>query len=112
MPTQVYNKLRPQDYLETLIKSTSPKERDILVCPHCGKENPKDRNFCVWCSVPLKNSLMVDTVKQFHADQRAQEELEKLRGKLEKMEKMMNTMAQLPGFSKLVKDAAESSSKD
>jgi integrase len=47
MPTDVYNKLRPQDYPETLINAKSKQERDILICPNCGKENPKDKNFCV-----------------------------------------------------------------
>ncbi len=112
MPTQVYNKLRPQDYLETLVRSTSPKERDITVCPQCGKENPKDRNFCVWCSVPLKDSLMVETVKQFHADQRAQKEIEELRGKLGEIEKLMKMMKEIPGFERLVEEAARSSGEE
>ena len=111
MPTQVYNKLRPQDYLETLIKSKSDKGRDVLVCPQCGKENPKDKNFCVWCSVPLKDSLMADTVKRFHADQEAQKEFEALKEKMVEMEKVMKVMVQLPGFEKLVEKAADLSSE-
>ena len=107
MPTQVYNKLRPQDYLETLVKSKSDKGRDVLVCPQCGRENPKDKNFCVWCSVPLKDSLMVDTVKRFHADQEAQKELEELREKMVEMEKLVNKMMNLQEFDKMVEEAVE-----
>ena len=107
MPTQVYNKLRPQDYLETLVKSTSNKERDIIVCPECGKENPKDKNFCVWCSAALKDSLMADTVKRFHADQEAQKELEELREKMAKVEKLLGNMAKVPGFEKMMEEAVE-----
>jgi hypothetical protein len=109
MPTQVYNKLRPQDYLETLINSKSKKERDIQVCPQCGKENPKDKNFCVWCSHALKESLMAETVKRFHADQNAQKELEELRGQMADVEKMLNVMVKIPGFDKLVEEAADKS---
>ena len=109
MPTHVYNKLRPQDYLETLINSQSKQERDILVCPQCGKENPLDKNFCVWCSHALKESLMADTVKRFHADREAQKELEELRGKVTEMEKAMKVLVEIPGFDKLVEKAAEES---
>ncbi|MBU7046337.1 MAG: tyrosine-type recombinase/integrase [Theionarchaea archaeon] len=111
MPTEVYNKLRPQDYLETLVKSKSDKGRDVLVCPQCGRENPKDKNFCVWCSVPLKDSLMADTVKRFHADQEAQKELEELREKMVEMEKVMNKMMNLQEFDKMVKEAVEQPSQ-
>jgi hypothetical protein len=110
MPTQVYNKLRPQDYLETLINSKSKRRRDILICPQCGKENPVDKSFCVWCSHVLKESLMADTVKRFHADQNAQKELEDLREKMTEMEKMMKAMVDLPGFDKFIEEAAEKSS--
>ena len=110
MPTQVYNKLRPQDYLETLINSKSKRRRDILICPQCGKENPVDKSFCVWCSHVLKESLMADTVKRFHADQEAQKELEDLREKMTEMEKMMKAMVNLPGFDKFIEEAAEKSS--
>jgi integrase len=109
MPTQVYNKLRPQDYLETLINSKSKQERDIQICPQCGKENPQDKNFCVWCSHALKESLMADTVKRFHADQEAQKEFEDMREKMAEMEKMIQVMAKLPGFDKLIEEAAEKS---
>jgi integrase len=109
MPTQVYNKLRPQDYLETLINSKSKQERDIQVCPQCGKENPKDKNFCVWCSHALKESLMAETVKRFHADQDAQKELEELRGQMADVEKMLKVMVKIPGFDKLVEEAANKS---
>ena len=111
MPTQVYNKLRPQDYLETLINSKTKQERDIQICPQCGKENPKDKNFCVWCSVPLKDSLMADTVKRFHADQEAQKELEEMRKKMTEMETVLKVMAELPEFDKLIKKAAKQSQK-
>ncbi len=49
MPTEVYNKLRPQDYLETLVQGNEDNKRDISVCPECKKDNPKDKAFCVWC---------------------------------------------------------------
>jgi site-specific recombinase XerD len=107
MPTQVYNKLRPQDYLETLVKSTSAKKRDVILCPECGKENPEDKNFCVWCSAALKDSLMADTVKRFHADQEAQKELEDLREKMSKMEDLLSTMAEIPAFKKMVDEAVD-----
>ncbi|KYK37888.1 MAG: tyrosine-type recombinase/integrase [Theionarchaea archaeon] len=109
MPTQVYNKLRPQDYLETLLNSKSKKKRDIQICPQCGKENPKDKNFCVWCSHALKESLMADTVKRFHADQEAQKELEELREKMTKMEELLKNMVKVPGFEKMMEKAAKHS---
>jgi integrase len=111
MPTQVYNKLRPQDYLETLINSKSKQERDIRVCPQCGKENPQDKNFCVWCSYALKESLMVNTVKKFHADKESNKELKELREKLTEMEKVMKVMTEIPEFDKLVEKAANKSSE-
>jgi site-specific recombinase XerD len=106
MPTKVYNKLRPQDHLKTLIEE-EPRERNIIVCPQCAKENPGDKSFCVWCGATLKESLMADTIKQFHADQKAQKEFEEMRERLSEMEKMMKVMVNLPGFDKLVKEAAE-----
>jgi len=109
MPTQVYNKLRPQDYLETLINSKSKKVRDIQICPQCGKENPQDKNFCVWCSHALKESLMADTVKRFHADQAAQKELEELREKMTKMEELLSRMVNVPGFGKFMEEAVRNS---
>ena len=109
MPTQVYNKLRPQDYLETLINSKCKQKRDILICPQCGKENPKDKNFCVWYSAALKDSLMVDTIKRFHADQEAQKELEDLREKMAKMEELLSGMVKVPGFEKLLEEVADQS---
>ena len=109
MPTQVYNKLRPQDYLETLINSKSKKVRDIQICPQCGKENPQDKNFCVWCSHALKESLMADTVKRFHADQTAQKELEDLREKMTKMEELLSKMVKVPGFEKFMEEAVSHS---
>jgi len=109
MPTTVYNKLRPQDYLETLINSKSKQKRDVLICPQCGKENPKDKNFCVWCSHALKESLMADTVKRFHADQTAQQELEELREKMDKMEELLSKMVKVPGFEKMMEKAVDHS---
>jgi len=109
IPTQVYNKLRPQDYLETLINSKSKQKRDILVHPQCGKENPQDKNFCVWCSAALKESLMADTVKRFHADQEAQKELEDLREKMVKMEELLSNMVKVPGFEKMMEKAVRNS---
>ncbi len=84
----------------------------IQICPQCGKENPKDKNFCVWCSVPLKDSLMADTVKRFHADQEAQKELEELREKMTEMETVLKVMAELPEFDKLIKKAARQSPRN
>ena len=106
MPTRVYNKLRPQDHLKTLIEET-PKERSILVCPQCGRENPSDKSFCVWCNATLKESLMADTLKQFHADQEAQKELEELREQMGNIEEMLKAMVHLPGFDELLKKAAK-----
>ena len=111
MPTQVYNKLRPQDYLETLINSKSKQKRDVLICPQCGKENPQDKNFCVWCSAALKDSLMADTVKRFHADQEAQKELEDLREKMAKMEELLSNMVKVPGFEKMMEEAVKQRSE-
>jgi len=110
MPTQVYNKLRPQDYLETLINSKSKQKRDILICPNCGKENPKDKNFCVWCSYALKESLMAETVKRFHADQKTQKELEDLREKMDRMEKLLSGMVSTPGFEKVMEEVVKQGS--
>jgi integrase len=110
MPTEVYNKLRPQDYLETLINAKSKQERDILICPNCGKENPKDKNFCVWCSYALKESLMAETVKRFHADQKAQKELEDLREKMDRMEKLLSGMVSSPGFEKVMEEVVRQGS--
>jgi hypothetical protein len=108
MPTTVYNKLRPQDHLKTLIEE-EPRKRDIIVCPQCAKENPSDKSFCVWCGATLREFLMADTLKQFHADQKAQEEFEEMRKKMAEMEKVMKVMVKMPGFEKLVEEAAEQS---
>ncbi len=111
MPTQVYNKLRPQDYLETLINSKSKQKRDVLICPQCGKENPQDKNFCVWCSAALKDSLMADTVKRFHADQEAQKELEDLREKITKVERILSNMVKVPELEKIIGEAVKQHSE-
>jgi site-specific recombinase XerD len=107
MPTEVYNKLRPQDYLETLINAKSKQKRDILMCPNCGKENPKDKNFCVWCSYALKESLMAETVKRFHADQKVQKELEEMREKMDRMEKLLSGMVGTPGFENVMEEVVK-----
>jgi hypothetical protein len=96
--------------LETLINSKSKQNRDIQICPQCGKENHQDKDFCVWCSHVLKESLMADTVKRFHADQKAQKELEDLREKMAEMEKVMKVMLKMPGFDRLIEEVAEQSS--
>jgi hypothetical protein len=98
-----------KDYLEILVKSTFAKKRDVILCPECGKENPEDKNFCVWCSAAFKDSLMADTVKRFHADQEAQKELEDLREKMSKMEDLLSTMVKIPGFKKMVDEAVDQS---
>lgn len=103
--------MRLQDYLETLIKGKSKQERDILICPNYGKENPIDKNFCVWCSYVLKESLMMETVKRFHADQKTQKELEKMREKMDRMEKLLSEMVGTPGFEKVIEEAVKQNSK-
>jgi hypothetical protein len=77
------------------------------VCPNCGKENPKDKNFCVWCSYALKESLMAETVKRFHADQKAQKELENLREKMDRMERLLSGMVGTPGFEKVIEEVVK-----
>jgi Tfp pilus assembly protein PilO len=53
---------------------------------------------------------MADTVKRFHADQKAQKELEDLREKMAEMEKVMKVMLKMPGFDRLIEEVAEQSS--
>ena len=114
MPTQVYNKLRPQDYLETLLNSKTKQKRDIQICPQCGKENPTDKNFYVWCAHILKESLMIDAFKQFRADQKAQEELDTLRKKneiltdrLDEIEGVLSAMKKVPVINKILNESVE-----
>ena len=107
MPTQVYNKLRPQDVLGTLIKEDDEPERDIFTCPECKRENPKDMKFCAWCGAPLVELPASAVLDQFHTDREAQNELEELREKMAKIEKMLTNMARVSGFNELLQEAAK-----
>jgi len=114
MPTTVYNKLRPQDVLETLIEEEGEQPRNIEICPQCQKENPKDLTFCAWCGAPLVELPASATLKQFHADQEAQEELEALRkenetlgNRLDEIEKVLSAMKQVPRIDKVIQKAVE-----
>ncbi len=114
MPTTVYNKLRPQDVLETLIEEEDEQPRNIEICPQCQKENPKDLTFCAWCGAPLVELPATVTLEQFHADQKAQKELEELKEqnqmlmeKLGEIDEMLSVMRQMPGFRDLLKEAAK-----
>ncbi len=107
MSTTVYNKLRPQDVLGTLIKEEGNEPRDVRICSQCQKENPKDQTFCVWCGTPLVELPASATLEQFHADQKAHEEFEELREKMGKIEKVLSDLVQLPGFEKLMEDAVK-----
>lgn len=107
MPTTVYNKLRPQDVLETLIKDEEGPPRNIHECPKCQKENPEDYVFCAWCGAPLVELPASATLEQFHTDQKAHEELEEVKEKLGKIERILGNLLQLPGFEKLIEEVAE-----
>lgn len=107
MPTTVYNKLRPQDVLGTLVKDEEEEPRNINVCSGCHRENPKDQTFCVWCGTPLVELPATATLNQFHADQKAQDELNELRRKLTKVEGMLSAMRESPMFRKMLEEAAE-----
>ena len=109
MPIHVYNKLCPQDLLEALINDEDGDQRNIYVCSQCRRENPRDFAFCGWCGAPLIELPASATLKQFHADQEAQKELEELRERLADIEKMMKVMVQLPEFDKLIEVAAKQS---
>ena len=116
MPTTVYNKLRPQDVLETLIEEEGGQPRNIEICPQCSKENPKDLTFCAWCGAPLVELPASATLKQFHADQEAQKELETLRKendtlseRLDEIDKVLFAIRQLPGIDEIIQNAAETS---
>ena len=50
---------------------------------------------------------MADTIKQFHADQEAQKELQELREQMGNIEEMLKAMVNLPGFDELLKKAAK-----
>ncbi|MBU7015793.1 MAG: hypothetical protein HXS52_11455 [Theionarchaea archaeon] len=52
---------------------------------------------------------MAETVRRFHADQNAQKELEELRGQMADVEKMLKVMVKMPGFDKLIDEAADKS---
>lgn len=106
MPTQVYNKLRPQDHLKTLIKEEGEeRERDINICADCKRENPRDFTFCAWCGAPLTELPITATLKRFYADQEAQEEFNKMREKMTKIEKILSNMEKIPGFYQILEQA-------
>jgi hypothetical protein len=107
MSTTVYNKLRPQDVLGTLIVDEHEDRRNVCICSQCQKENPKDQTFCVWCGTPLVELPASATLERFYADQKAHEELENMREKMAKIEKMLSVMAELPGFGNLMEEAAK-----
>ena len=109
MSTTVYNKLRPQDVLGTLIKDESTAPRNVHTCSQCQKENPKDQTFCVWCGSPLVELPASATLEQFHADSKTQKELDEMKEKLDKIEKLLTVMGQLPGFDKFLEEAAQQS---
>lgn len=107
MPTEIYNKLRPQDYLETLVTEGEQKKSFSNVCPECKQENPKDHTFCAWCGAPLIELPASATLKQFHADQRANEELTELREKMATIENILGKLLEVNGFDKLLEEAAK-----
>jgi len=107
MPTRVYNKLRPQDYLETLIDDRTGQERDILICPGCGRENPSDLVFCTWCSTALAELPASATFKQFHADMNAQTELETLKTQMKEINIVLTALRKVDSFQEMLKKAAE-----
>ncbi|KYK38475.1 MAG: hypothetical protein AYK18_07320 [Theionarchaea archaeon DG-70] len=109
MPRKVYNKLRPQDHLEALIRSDDEEERNIRICSQCNKENPNIETFCAWCGAPLVELPASATLEQFHADREAQEELEDLREKMAKVEELLGNMVEVPGFEKIMEKAAKHS---
>jgi site-specific recombinase XerD len=116
MPTTVYNKLRPQDVLETLIEEEGGQPRNIEICPQCSKENPNDLTFCAWCGAPLVELPASATLKQFHADQEAQKELETLREendtlseRLDEIDKVLFAIRQVPGINEIIQNAAKTS---
>jgi site-specific recombinase XerD len=106
MSTTVYNKLRPQDVLGTLIKDESAEPRNVYTCSQCQKENPEDQTFCVWCGAPLVELPAAATLEQFHADSKTQKEFGEMKEKMDEIEKMLKVMVQLPGFDKFLKEAA------
>jgi site-specific recombinase XerD len=110
MSTTVYNKLRPQDVLGTLLVDEDEDPRNVSVCPQCKKENPEDHTFCVWCGAPLVELPASVTFKQFHADQKAQKDLEEMREKMNRIEKILSDMVHLPGFGKFMEEAVRKSS--
>ncbi|MBU7047913.1 MAG: tyrosine-type recombinase/integrase, partial [Theionarchaea archaeon] len=119
MPTTVYNKLRPQDVLETLIEEEGGQPRNIEICSQCSKENPNDLTFCAWCGAPLVELPASATLKQFHADQEAQKELEILRKendtlseRLDEIDKVLFAIRQLPGINEIIQNAAKTLKSD
>jgi hypothetical protein len=53
---------------------------------------------------------MAETVKRFHADQKAQKELEDLREKMDRMEKLLSGMVSTPGFEKVIEEVVKQDS--
>lgn len=112
MSTTVYNKLRPQDVLGTLITDESGEPRNVRICPQCQKDNPKDQTFCVWCGAPLVVLPASATLEQFHADKRAQDELGEPRKKLAKVEEILSDLVEIPAFEKIMEEAAKKRSSN
>jgi len=50
---------------------------------------------------------MAETVKRFHADQKAQKELEEMREKMDRMEKLLSGMVGTPGFEKVIEEVVK-----
>lgn len=107
MPTRVYNKLRPQDVLGTLIADEDEPPRNVHVCSQCKQENPKDLTFCVCCGAPLVELPAAAVLKQFHADREAQEELRTLREKMVVIEGVLQGLLKVEGFDELLKKAVK-----
>ncbi|MGD2250695.1 MAG: tyrosine-type recombinase/integrase [Candidatus Methanofastidiosia archaeon] len=107
MPTRVYNKLRPQDVLGTLIADEDEMPRNIHVCAQCKKENPKDMTFCAWCGAPLVELPAAAVLEQFHADKESQQELTVLKEKMITIESILQELVNVEGFDKILKKAAK-----
>ncbi len=107
MPEKVYSKLTASDLLRPLIKTDDEIQGNV--CPNCNKANPSGKAFCVWCSTPLVEQPVGKVVNQFYADKKAQEELEELRNKMSRLEKMFSAMTQEPDFEKFLEKIAKKS---
>jgi site-specific recombinase XerD len=108
MPTRVYNKLRPQDVLGTLIADENESPRNVHICSQCKQENPRDLTFCAWCGAPLVELPATAVLEQFHADQEAREELKVMREKMTEIESMLQELRKVEGFDEFLKKAASS----